>query len=410
MQTNTRGLRARCGAALVAGALALAACGGGSDGADDIPATTAAAESDQADAAEPDAVESEETAEEPAPVESAEPEPEPEAEPEEVSSGSYDAGDIEFRTVNLFDEPVDIYAVTNGFREGFEIQLGVQPGEVTDFAPAPTDGGRYLLTTAGAGDPTCVVDCDHHIAEFIARPEEGPTRTVLVYLDEAGDAATFEFWEQPTADREGTGNAMIDADPTSALAAVSAVAILEPDFGYRISSDVAEGCLVDVNDSGLVIGGNQVIPYALDTASEFTLHAFEDGECAEAPVGGPFPFDGLPGERFHVMLFGTPGSLEALVLPMVDGLPDTSVDADPAARDEAIGLMAAEVSSEFGVQEPESTCLATLLVDRIGPDVLVIDGALVDLDSLGDEFNELAGAALVESVDECGIDPSIFGR
>ncbi|MFT4658449.1 MAG: hypothetical protein ACJAXA_001194 [Candidatus Aldehydirespiratoraceae bacterium] len=106
-------------------------------------------------------------------------------------------------------------------------------------------------------------------------------------------------------------------------------------------------------------------------------------------------------------MHGTPGALEALVL--VDGVPDTSADADPAARDEAVGLMADEVSSEFGFVEPEATCLATLLVDWIGPDPLVIDGALDDLDSLGDSVNDLAGAALVASVDECGIDPAVFG-
>jgi hypothetical protein len=343
MQKNTRRLGSRPGTILVAGALVLAACGGGSDSSDEPSATTVA---------DTTAVDTEPVDTEPATGEPDEPAPsdEPAAdEPEPVSGGTYEVSDITFRTVNLLDEPVDVYVVTNGLREAFEIQLGVQPGEVTDFAPAPTDGGRYLLTTAGAGDPTCVVDCDHHIAEYSARPEEGPIRTVLVYRDDAGNPATLGFWEQPTADSPEAANSMIDADPTTALAAVSAVAILEPDFGYRISTDVAEGCLVDVNDSGLVIGGNQIIPYALDAASELTLHAFEDSECVEAPVGGPFLIDGLPGERLHVILHGTPGLLEALVLPMVDGLPDTSVDADPAVLEEAIGLMATEVISEFGI-------------------------------------------------------------
>ncbi|MFT6291478.1 MAG: hypothetical protein ACJAR2_002080 [Ilumatobacter sp.] len=71
--------------------------------------------------------------------------------------------------------------------------------------------------------------------------------------------------------------------------------------------------------------------------------------------------------------------------------------------------MADEVSSEFGSVEPEAMCVPTLVVDRIGPDLLVIDGALVDLDSLGDAVNDPAGAAFVASVDESGIDPSVFG-
>ena len=41
--------------------------------------------------------------------------------------------------------------------------------------------------------------------------------------------------------------------------------------------------------------------------------------------------------------------------------------------------------------------------------MLVVDGALVDLDSFPEDVNQLAGEALVASVAECGIDPSVFG-
>jgi hypothetical protein len=64
MQTNTRRLLAESGAALIAGALVLAACGGGSDEADNDPATMEVADSNQADTAEPDAVIPDDTAQE----------------------------------------------------------------------------------------------------------------------------------------------------------------------------------------------------------------------------------------------------------------------------------------------------------------------------------------------------------
>jgi hypothetical protein len=71
---------------------------------------------------------------------------------------------------------------------------------VSDFVAPPENQGRFLVTTAGAGDATCVVDCDHIIAELTAYPDEGPTRTVLIHPGDSGDPATFEFWELLTDD------------------------------------------------------------------------------------------------------------------------------------------------------------------------------------------------------------------
>ena len=104
---------------------------------------------------------------------------------------------------------------------------------------SPEDQGRFLVTTAGAGDATCVIDCDHIITEVIAFPDEGPVRTVLIHPDDDGEPAGYEFWEQP--DRRGdrpAATAMVAADPSMSIAAVSAVAIVEPDFGYRVANDV----------------------------------------------------------------------------------------------------------------------------------------------------------------------------
>ena len=53
--------------------------------------------------------------------------------------------------------------------------------------------------------------------------------------------------------------------------------------------------------------------------------------------------------------------------------------------------------------------MAELVVDAIGPDVLLVDGRLVELDSLGDAAAEETGAALVASTERCDIEPSVFG-
>lgn len=398
-------------AAVLTTVLVLASCGGGSDDAteatpDEVPATDAtdsASESGEADEeATPDAED---------PVDSGDSEGAGVDETDEAADATFEPGEVEYRAVNLLDEPVDLWVRTSGFVEAFPIQKSLQPGEVSDFVAPPADQGRFLVTVEGATDATCVIDCDDFISELTSYPEEGPARTVLLYPNDSGEPEGFEFWELPTADAFESGNSMVDADPATALAAISAVAIREPDFGYRVSTDIADVCLPDLDDSSFLIGGNQVIPYDFGQASEFTIHGFDDQDCTGEPVGGPFPFSGLPGDRFHVMLHGTPGALEALVLPMVDGLPDTSTapDADPAARDEAVGLMGGEVAANFELDDASATCLAELIVDRIGPDILVVDGELVDLDGLGDDVTELAGAALVESIDTCGIDPSVFG-
>jgi len=96
-------------------------------------------------------------------------------------------------------------------------------------------------------------------------------------------------------------------------------------------------------------------------------------------------------------------------VPVVESAETIDQAADEStARDEAIDLMGAEVNVTFGLGEPQADCVAELLVNRIGEDLLVVDGDLVDLNSFPDGVNQLAGQALIASVAQCGINPSVF--
>jgi hypothetical protein len=101
--------------------------------------------------------------------------------------------------------------------------------------------------------------------------------------------------------------------------------------------------------------------------------------------------------------------VEALIVPMSGNPEGGAATADPAARDEAVALMTEEVVTDFGLADSNAECTAELLVDAIGADVLVVDGELVELDSLPGENVDLAGGALIESVEVCGNSPADFG-
>jgi len=310
----------------------------------------------------------------------------------------------------MLDEPVDLYVITDGVREAWTVESSVAPLAVTEFARPPVEG-RYLITTEGAGDPTCVVDCTGHISELANGFAEGIlTRTVLIYADaDDGSASAFEIWEDAGPDDAGTTNAMPLADPTTTLVSVSALAVSNTDFGMRFSVDGAEGCLTNITGDTRLIGGNQVLTYDTGQASSFTIHGNEDQDCTGEPVGGPVSVDAVPGARYHGILYGDVSAVEALIVPMAGNPEGGAATADPAARDEAVALMTEEVGTVFGLADSNAACTAELLVDAIGADVLVVDGELVDLDSLPGENVDLAGGALVESVEVCGNTPADFG-
>ncbi|MFK7919251.1 MAG: hypothetical protein AB8G14_14340 [Ilumatobacter sp.] len=411
MTTTTR----RCVAALATTALFATACGGGSDDADAQSADPAgdAAEgvtetASDGDADTDDADINAVDADEDTPAEQADDEAGAESDPAPDQAGTFEPGPVQFRTVNLSDAPVDIWAVTNGVREAFPLASSVAPGAITEFVAPPLDG-RYLLTVEGEQDPTCVIDCVGHISELFSFAEEGPSRTVLVYDDEQGNTTTFEAWELPTAERSTSSNSMPVADAGTTLVSVTAVAVADPPFGMRLAVEGTQGCLPNLTGDSRLIGGNQVLTFDIGFTGGFTLHDFEDDECAEAAIAGPFTVDPAPGARVHALLTGNGTDVDAVLLPMVDGLADgaTSSQGDRAL---ALEQMTTEVATEFGLDETQAACAAELLVDRIGSDLLLDDtGTLVDLDSFDDAVNELAGAALFDSVDTCGIDPAVFG-
>ncbi len=364
-------------------ALVASACGGGSDTSSDaVVADAPATVAPTVQAAEV-----------------ATPEP-------EVSSGTFEPGSVEFRAVNLLDVPVDIYVRTTGLVEAFLVDEGVAPGAVTELV-APPEGGRYVVTQAGAGDPTCVSGCDHFIAELSAFPEDGPVFTVVLYEDEFSGPRGLDLWEQPVGDRSGTTNAMVPGQTLSAIAVVTAVAVTDADFGLRISSNLSQGCLSPINFENGLIGGNQTPAYLLDSASSFTLHDSEDRECAE-PSDGPFPFSAGPGSRTHVFLTGAPGSIEALQVPMTMG-ELVEVETNAGDRDAVVALMADELVVNFALPDDQAICAGELIVDAVGTEVLYDGTALVDLDALPVEASDMAAAALIGAVGTCGIDPAVFG-
>jgi hypothetical protein len=389
----------RASIALVASMLMVAACGGGGDddsASDDTEATTTEA------ASSTDATETTDA-----------------AAPDDTtgaggSSGDFEPGDIEFRVVNTLDEPVDIYVRTTGLVEAFTIAEGVAPGTVTDLVAPPTDG-VFLVTEAGAGDATCVGSCDHFITELSAFPEQGPIHTVVLYTDDAGTASAFDLWEQPEPGSEGNSNAMAPADPASGVVVVTGIALTDADFGLRLAIDGTPGCLEPFNLENILVGGNQTPAFTYEgDASDLVLHDNTDRECVEAPVGGPFTVDGGPGTRSHLILTGSPGDMDATVVAMVGDGSESDAAVDESAgssddRDFAIEQMTSEVAANLPLDDAQSACTAELLVDAIGPEVLVVDGELVDLDSLPTELDPIAEQALVQAITDCDIDPALLG-
>ncbi|MDW3216338.1 MAG: hypothetical protein R8G01_20275 [Ilumatobacteraceae bacterium] len=399
-------------ALLTAAGLLVAACGGGDDDTSVEPAEPAEATADET--AADSSADAPNTSDEGSGADTAT--DEPAADTTDAPSGTYDAGDIEFRAVNLLDEPVDVYVRTTGLLEGFEIQTGLAPGATSDFA-APPEGGSYVITTAGAGDPTCVVDCDHLIAVLTGYPEDGPVHTVVLYDDEFSGPSAMDLWEQPV-DRRGNGNEMPLPEPGLETAVVTAIAVGDTDFGLRLSIDGTPGCVDPIGGGSILIGGNQTLPFDLTGVSSFSIHSNDDQECAE-PTDGPFAFDAAAGERVHILLHGSAaGDLAAVILPMSGdavsggtdaGSTDSGEDAGVGDRDLAVDLMSTEVATTFGLDAASATCVAELIVDALGADVLVDDGGLVELDSLDDAAADATGAALVASTETCGVDPAAFG-
>jgi hypothetical protein len=393
--------------ALVALAFMAASCGGG--GEDDAETTTAPVGTS--------ADETNET-EETDPAESSTDSTAPDATSatsgtdDVAGAGDFTPGEIEYRVVNLLDEPVDVYVRTSGLVEAFLVDPAVAPGAVTDFHAPPVDG-VFVVTEADAGDATCVVGCDHFIAQLNAFPDDGTVHTVLLH-DADGTRSTFDLWEDVGADRSDSSNAMVPADPATGLVVVTGIALTDADFGLRLGIDGVAGCQEPTNLENVLVGGTQTPAFAYpDDSADLWLFDNQDRECTGEPVGGPFTVDGGPGTRTHLILDGSPGAMDAIVLPMVDeGADRGSTESAGGSGDEqrllAIELMTPEVAAGLGLPDDQAACAAEFLVDAIGPDVLLYEGELVDLDTTLTDYEDVAIDALVAAVPVCGIDPSLL--
>lgn len=230
------------------------------------------------------------------------------------ATADYEPGAEIFRVVNSTTDPVDVYVRTTGLVKAYEIQPGLAPGEITEFFAPPQDGS-VIVTAAGAGDPTCVSSCDHFIADTFVWDDTGDTFTILLH-DADGEPEAYVLWEETGANTT-SANAMVAADPASGQFVAIAVDVAEADFGMRLGVSGVDGCLEPVNLSGgILVGGNQTPAYAYDGGSaEVFLYDNRDQECSGDPVGGPFAVTGGPGTRTFLFLTGTPGDLDAIIVP-----------------------------------------------------------------------------------------------
>ena len=99
-------------------------------------------------------------------------------------------------------------------------------------------------------------------------------------------------------------------------------------------------------------------------------------------------------------------SVDATVEPtttgdvVVTGAPAESIDPDTALANE---LMSATVEANLGLPKEQADCAAVFIVEALGADTLIVDGELVDLDTLPAEAQQAAAAAIAEAVPDCGI-------
>lgn len=228
---------------------------------------------------------------------------------------SYERGPVGIRVVNLLDQDVDIYVRTSGLVQAYLVAGGVPPGVVSEFYNPPPDG-ELVVTTNRSGDPECVIDCSHFLAEVGTDPENGPAHTlVLVVAD--GSVSSLDLWEQPAV-LYGNANEIVPADPTAGIVVVTGYGVEDADFGLRMGISGTPGCVEPFNLSGVLIGGNQTPAFLLPSSpAEVTLYDNNDRECYGTPVGGPFTIDAGPGQRVHLILHGTVAAgVQGIILPM----------------------------------------------------------------------------------------------
>lgn len=324
---------------------------------------------------------------------------------ESTSSGTYEPGPIGFRAVNLLDQPVDLYVRTTGLVEGFPVEMSVGPGAVTGYANPPAEG-KYIVTVEGGGDPTCVVDCDHFIAELSGAFGEGAERTVILYDDPFDGPRAFEL--SNTADSvesaATSSNLLRPADPSTGIVFPVGIALDDDVFGFQVGFVGVDGCVEAPDNPSILVGGNQTpwFPYPGD-AAELLFFEISDQECTD-PVSAPIPIAGGPGTRTLVVLSGAPPALESVVLPLDGDVAPTSAtdettgdDGDAAApttRDEFVTLLLDDAPDGTDPQ-----CVADVIDQLSDADFTILIENL-DADDIPPEFSD-EGLATLESILDC---------
>lgn len=220
-------------------------------------------------------------------------------------------GSVRYRVVNLTDQPVDAYVRSQRLVAAWPMHSALGTGEVSDYV-APPDPGTLVITTAGAGDPTCVGDCPHFLASIGNTSGNSTQSTVVVHPEGVTD-----YWEQPNADDVGqVANALLPPDPSTAILFAIGRAVVGADFGLRLGFVDDDGCAVDVEQSNLLVGGTTVQAFAYQGEVEVTLHDPADTGCEQQPLGGPFTVAGDAGSRTLLLLYGSVDEMEALALPI----------------------------------------------------------------------------------------------
>lgn len=404
-------------AALAAFALIAAACGGDDASSEPtttpVPADDAGLDDDDAgDAGDADDDDPDDAGDDPSDLPGAD---------------DYVPGDDRIRVVNLLDDPVDVYVrTTDGLVTAYLVQAGVAPGEVTEYF-SPPDPGRLIVVEAGAGDAECVSTCPHILADVRTSEDTGPVITTVVYVDDfSSDIRSFWAWENPGPGDTASANRMPEPDPSAGLIVPLGIALQDAQFGLRLAIDGIDGCQENRDQANILVGGTSTVPYVYDGMSaDIVFHDNQDRECVEEPVGGPFTISGGPGTRVLLVLSGTPGDMDGIVLSLGgdDETPtppaDSSDTGDPSDGDPGDnaagdgGAIADALGDFLAMQLPlsgtEASCLADLIVDRVGADALTAPGGgPIDFEVVDPDLEDALVGALISGIGLCDIDPSIL--
>jgi hypothetical protein len=227
-----------------------------------------------------------------------------------TAAASLATGSIGYRVVNETAGAVDVYVRSQGLVEAALAMTALEPGAVTEelFPPEP---GAIVVTATGTGDPTCVSSCDF-AAEATTNSGEGKHRILVVR-----DGDSTEYWADPKADSVGKfGNALRPADATQPLVIIEAGGVTDGKFGLRVSWGT--GCVEAVDGAGLMLGGTNVLAYAMDPAGgALSFHAGSDPDCSKTPVAGPFTVAAAAaGSRTFAIAWGATGAVKAVTLPL----------------------------------------------------------------------------------------------